>query len=245
MKRYREMVLLCMWVVVVVACGSPSVVEHGNLPTNQHHSAQSKDTKPSHSGQNSAEEGRTNGTEKEGKESPIQKLDLPPDLKRAVEEAGMPIYEGSEPPNVEGKYRVRSIITASKGGRLPDSRVYAVLSLLDQTQQNTVLLRDEGWGVTGKGWIVGRDNRFTIYTVYNFKNIPGKVCFAKARMTSGIKKGKELHTISFIHMASFECSGIDWEKTSGVWTPMEENTPEPGQPDDPGEPSNPPVFPIP
>lgn len=227
MNRYAYMILYLTFFLSCASCSPSFVVETAEPMSTNSQFSQSKNSQTSHSS------GVVNdGGSLKGAKNPPPIQPLPTGLIKAIQEAGMPIYDGDDPPWVEGVYLAKGSVLVSKYGRSPGSHIGATEYLRNQTKEHSIQ-RQVIYYALGRGWITGQGNKFTIYMSYNLKNIPEKVCHANWIVSSGIKKEKELHTVDLVYYEPPSvCSGTHWEKQSLVWTLLEETAPPPEENND-------------
>lgn len=248
--RIHDLVGVLFALFVMVSCSSPDIAYSPEKNSANQNSDQSKEVSRGISDTPKRENPNTPNSGQE----PQKNEPLPEELTQLMKELTFPVYEGNDPPTVDGYYRVTGTVVASEGARPSGSEIDTYISLWTVSPgrvgyENSLIPSE------GRGNITGQNNRFTIFVHATSQfNSACSVFF----IISGRKEEENLYTTYLVFYTSLPDSGCQpkgaWEKEDLVWKPAEKPTKPPPKPDEkqnddepkpPQNPTNPPPPPPP
>lgn len=221
MNRSRYILFFTVLPWLYLSCSSPYPVDSSSQNTNNHPSEQNKEINGSSSmfpipastdGGVGTAKGSTQppSTNDPGEETRT----LPPEVTTAIIESKIPIYEGNSPPKIEGYYHCVGHIVASLAGRPPGAAINSYFEYLNQQTNHSIAFEEFTSRYRGRGWIVGRNNTFTVYaSVYN-EYLDCRV----VSVISGTQHGGELREQHLVVYPPSQCPNHRiWGHSTTVW----------------------------
>ncbi len=168
-------------------------------------------------------------SKKDGFDSPEEYLENP-SVKNAIDESGMPVYEGDNPPVLSGVYSAEGevVSASSDASELEGLPLRSTITLYDQTASGKIKIKEEVQGIVvygAGGYIIGDDGKFSIfeesYQSGEEAGLPSDLSINVVLVMSGKKYSNgnlKAKGISIVTKASSTNSGkYDLEAIENLW----------------------------